>query len=78
MPLDRAGFRAVRAGGHDGQRLVENTAQHVAGTQATACQAQDGVEFPARLMHLERQFFNEVVVLVVTDVEMLAVFCQHR
>jgi hypothetical protein len=29
-------------------------------------------------VHLDGELFNQVVVFVIADVEMLAVFCQHR
>jgi hypothetical protein len=56
VALHRAGVGAVGAGGHDGQRLVKDAAQDVARAHAAARQAQDGVELPARLVHLDGQF----------------------
>ena len=42
-----------------------------------ACQAEDGVEFPTGLVNLEGQFFNQVVVFIIRNVQMLAVLSQH-
>ena len=75
--LNSACIGTVRTGGHDGQWLVENAAQDVARTQAPTREAQDGVELPARQMDLERELFDQVVVLVIGHVQVLAVFCQH-
>ena len=47
VALDRAGLGAVRAGGHDRQRLVEDAREHVARPHAAARQAQDLVELPS-------------------------------
>jgi hypothetical protein len=51
--------------------------EHVARAHAAARQAQDGVEAPARLVHLDRELFDQVVVFVVAHVQVLAVFGQH-
>jgi hypothetical protein len=77
MALDGTFAGAIRAGAHDSQRFVEDAGEDVSGAHATACEAQDGVELPAALMNFERELFNEVVILVVADVEVFAVFCEH-
>jgi hypothetical protein len=51
--------------------------EDVARAHAAARQAQDGVEAPARLVHLDRELFDQVVVFVVAHVQVLAVFGQH-
>jgi hypothetical protein len=40
-------------------------------------QAQDGVELPAGLVNPDREFLDQVVVFVITDVQVLSVFSQH-
>ncbi len=57
--------------------LSKNAAQDIAGAQATPGQAQNGVEFPARLVNFQRQLFNQAVVIVVAYVQVFAVFRQH-
>ena len=77
MPLNSARLSPVRTRRHDRERLGENPTQYVARTQAASRQAKNSVEFPTRLMHFERQLFNQVVILVVANVQVLTVFCQH-
>src|SRR5690606_35529304 len=77
VTLLRTGLSTVGAGGHDGQGLVKNTAQDVARTHTAASQTQDGVKLPARLVNLDGQFFNQAMVLVVADIQVLAVFSKH-
>ena len=56
------------------ERLVEDAREHVAGPHAAARQAQDGVELPTGLVHPDRELLDQVVVLVVAHVQVLAVF----
>ena len=56
---------------------MENAREDVAGAHAAARQAKEGVELPARLVNPDRELLDQVVVLVVADVQMLAVFSQH-
>ena len=77
MALHSARISTVRAGGHDGQWLVEDARQNITRTHAAPCQTQNGVELPPRLMDLDGQLFNQVVVFVVAYVQVFAVFSQH-
>ena len=77
MALHRAFVGPVGAGAHDGQRLVEDAAQNIARAHAASRETEDGVKLPARFMDLDGQLLNQVVVFVVTDVEVFAVFCEH-
>src|SRR6218665_997027 len=77
MPSDCAGLSPVGTGGHDGQWLVENTAGHVAPGQDAPRHTQKTYELPPRLVHFERQLFDQAVVLVVADIQVSPVFGQH-
>src|SRR2546427_7453205 len=50
---------------------------HVTGTQAATGQAENGVEFPAGLVHFDRELFDQSVVFVVAHIQVLTVFRQH-
>src|SRR6218665_5659 len=77
MPSDCAGLSPVGTGGHDGQWLFGDKAEQVAGGKGAGGKAQNGVELPPRLVHFERQLFDQAVVLVVADIQVSPVFGQH-
>ncbi|MNT45974.1 hypothetical protein D3C72_1825910 [compost metagenome] len=73
VALLRARGLAVAAGGQDGQRHVEDARHLVAHAQPAARQAQDLVELPARLMHVQRQACDQAMVFVPGDPQVLVI-----
>src|SRR5690606_10224491 len=64
LTLHRTGRFTITAGSQNAQGYVEDARKDVAHPNAAACQAEDLVEFPARLVHDQRQAFDEFVVLI--------------
>src|SRR5690554_3785057 len=64
LTLHRTGRFTITAGSQNAQGYVKDARKDVAHPNAAACQAEYLVEFPARLVHDQRQAFDEFVVLI--------------
>jgi len=66
--IERALLRARRLAigtcRQDGERQIIDARKLVAHTQAATCEAQDIVELPARVVHGEREQFDQPVIFV--------------
>lgn len=78
--LLRAGRFAIRTRGENRQRQIVDARELVADAQAAAREAQDLVELPARLVHGQREQFDQPVILVPADPQVLLVVTRifHR
>src|SRR5262249_41974435 len=62
---------AIRTGREDRKRLVVDARDHVTDTQAAARKAKDRVELVAGLVDLQRELFDEEVVFLPGDMQIL-------
>ncbi len=70
-PLDRATRLPIRTGQEHAQWPFKHSRQHIARTQTAPCQAQNRVEWPSRSMDRQRQPFDQLVVVIPRDMQLV-------